>query len=64
MVTVPALTPVTMPVEAPTVAVPVAVLLHVPPPVASVSVILDPAHTLVGPEIATGKEFTVKGSVV
>jgi len=54
---VPALIPVTIPVE-PTEAPPE--LLHVPPAVASVIVIVDPpAHTTELPLIAAGSAFTV-----
>ena len=59
MAAVPALVPVTTPVVEFTVAIPVALLLHVPPAVASVSVIVWPAQTTVGPDMATGKELTV-----
>ena len=41
----PPLTPVTIPVVPPTVAVPVAALLQVPPAVASVSTVVRPTHT-------------------
>jgi len=50
MVAGPATTPVTTPPE--TDAVPGALLLQVPPPVASDNVIVEPAQTLVGPLIA------------
>ena len=51
IVTVPAETPVTTPVDEPTVAIEVLLLLHVPPLVESNKVIVDPTHTEVGPEI-------------
>jgi len=57
MLTVPAVTPVTIPVE-PTVALPL-LALHVPPEVASVNVIVEPTHTAEGPEIAAGNGFIV-----
>jgi hypothetical protein len=62
---VPAVTPVTMPVL-PTVASAVLVLLHTPPGAASVSVIDESAHTLPAPEMvpATGSGLTVIASVV
>jgi hypothetical protein len=61
MVTVPAATPVTTPVEAFTVAKAVFPLDQTPPVVVFANVIVEAAHTAVGPEIAgtTGKGFTV-----
>lgn len=56
--TEPAETPVTFP-EASIVARDVFELLHVPPAVASVSEMIDPTQTLVLPDIAAGKGFTV-----
>ena len=53
MVAVPAVPPVTTPVVEFTVA-DVELLLHVPPAVASVSVIVAPTHTAVGPVMAVG----------
>lgn len=58
MVTVPAATPVTIPDDDPTVAVNTSLLLHVPPLVASVSVLVSPSHTLSVPPIAAGNAFT------
>lgn len=59
--TVPAATPVTVPVvpDPATVAVPVALLLHVPPGVTSVRLMEAPVHTTELPEIAAGWGFTV-----
>ncbi len=58
----PELTPVTVP-DVPTVAIPVAVLLHVPPIVISLSeVVAPPAQTMEVPLIeagVTGNGFTV-----
>src|SRR6185436_17069239 len=45
MVAVPGVTPVTMPDPEPTVATVVALLDHVTPGVASLMVVVDPAHT-------------------
>jgi len=59
IVGVPAATPVTVPVVEPTVARPVLLLVHSPPPVASVNVILLPMQTLVGPPIPAGVELNV-----
>ena len=58
MFVVPAATPFTIPESKPTVAVPVLLLLHVPP-TASLSVIFDPAHTFIVPVIAAGNGLTV-----
>ena len=61
MVVVPAVTPVTIPVV-PIVATAVAELLHNPPVVASVRVVVLPTHTDFVPPIAAGAEgkaFTV-----
>lgn len=58
IVTTPAATPVTTPVEDPTVAIVVLLLVHVPPSGLPVSVIEEPAHTVLGPEI-TGVGSTV-----
>ena len=57
---VPADTPVTTPVEA-TVATPVELELHVPPPAASVRLVVVPTHSVGVPVIvpATGSGFTV-----
>ena len=59
MVAVPAVTPVTKPVDDPTVAIVVEPLLHVPPPVASLSVVVVAIHTCVVPVIEGGSAFTV-----
>lgn len=60
----PAATPVTTPVEEPTVAIDPLPLLHVPPAVASVRLDVEPAHASVVPEIPTGNGLTVIGVVV
>ena len=60
MVAVPEVMPVTTPVEDPMVATPVALLLHVPPEVVLVNVVVKPTHTLVVPAIAAGFGLTVK----
>jgi hypothetical protein len=59
MVTVPADTPVTIPVEDPTVATEALLLLHVPPVVASLSDIVRPAPTVLPPLIAAGAGLMV-----
>lgn len=51
MDTVPAATPVTMPVPGPIVAIDVFPLLQLPPGVASLIVMLPPAQTIVDPVI-------------
>ena len=55
----PPATPVTAPVVLFTVAVKTLLLLHVPPVVPSVSVVLELTHTFVVPPIAAGNGFTV-----
>ena len=59
MLVVPAATPVTMPVEAPTEAMPGAALVHVPPDTGSVSVNVEPTQMLPAPTMAVGTELTV-----
>lgn len=59
MVTTPAEMPETIPVDKPTAAIPVLLLLHVPPDVASVSVVAVPAHMLAAPLIGEGEGKTV-----
>ena len=54
MIVVPAETPVTKPVSEPIVATATLVLAHVPPAVASVSVMVDATHTGETPPIAAG----------
>ena len=61
---VPALTPVSVPVVETIVAMIVLPLLHVPPDVPSLKVVVKPAHKLVAPVIATGKGFTTTEAVV
>ena len=58
MVEVPAFTPVTTPAPL-IVAIVVVTLLHTPPPVASVSVVVAPWHTLAGPRITATDGSTV-----
>jgi hypothetical protein len=60
LTTVPELTPVTIPDEEPTVAQLVLLLLHVPPPVTSLSDVVELAQTTRPPVIAAGVGFTVK----
>ena len=50
--------PVTMPVEDPTVAIPVLPLAHVPPP-ASLKVVVNPTQTVAVPEMEDGNGYTV-----
>lgn len=60
MMQLPPVTPLTIPVDASTVATPVLLLLHVPPLVASLSFTVLPAHTDVPPVTgATGFTDTV-----
>lgn len=59
IVAVPADRPDTIPDDKPTVAIPVDPELHVPPPAPSLSIVMLPWHTVVGP--VTGViAFTVK----
>lgn len=60
----PAVTPVTTPLLLPIVATPVAPLVHTPPLVPSVSVVVAPAHNVVVPVIATGLAFIVVVTIV
>jgi len=62
MVAVPVVLPVTVP-SVPTVATIVLELLQVPPPVASVSAVFDPWHTLAVPVMIAGCVFTVTTAV-
>lgn len=64
MVTVPADTPSTNPDVEPIVAIPVLLLLHTPPAVASFKVVVPSTQTLVTPVIEDGKGFTVTTVVV
>ena len=57
MVPVPAATPVTIPVE-PTVAIDVALIVHVPPGELLLSIVVDPGHKLISPVIAPGGGLT------
>ncbi len=63
MVVVPAVIPVVRPVVATIVATEVLLLTHVPPAVASISVIDALTHTLPGTVIADGDGLTVTGAV-
>ena len=58
MTEVPAVTPVTTP-PAVMVATAGVALLHVPPAVALLSVVVEPTHTLVTPVITAGSGLTV-----
>jgi hypothetical protein len=64
MVAKPALTPLTTPVAAPTVAMPVALLLQVPPGVASLNVVDAPTHMNAVPVMGEGNGFMVTVAVV
>ena len=50
--------PVIIPVELPMVAMAGKLLVQFPPP-PSVSIIVEPTHTAVGPEIGAGNGFTI-----
>lgn len=64
MVVTPSATPVTIPVDAPTVAVVVLDEDQVPPAVASVSVVVPPIQTTGVPPIVAGNAFTVATAVL
>jgi hypothetical protein len=64
MCAVPALTPVIIPDEVPAEARAGAPDVQVPPPAASVSVVVWPMHICNVPLIAGGREFTVTIAVV
>ena len=64
MVVVPATYPVTNPVILPTPATVVLLLLHVPAGVASLRLIVAPAHTALLPVMFSGEENTVSVAVV
>jgi hypothetical protein len=59
MVAVPAVIPLTIPVAGLTVAVVVALLLHVPPVVAVTSSVVLPVHRVAVPLMGDGKAYTV-----
>src|SRR5437763_776971 len=63
MTAVPASTPVTTPLDDPIVATAVVLLIHVPPAIASVKLVVDPVQTSSEPAIAAGNGFTVKTAV-
>jgi hypothetical protein len=65
IVEVPALTPVTTPVDALTVATAVADEVHTPPEVVLVNVVVEPTHVLAVPpiEASVGDGFTVTSNV-
>ena len=56
--------PVTTPVPGATLPSAGLLLVHVPPPVASVTVAVEPTHTLVAPPGMAGKELTVTITLV
>lgn len=59
IVVVPGVDPITIPVKAPTEATVTGVLVHTPPAVVLVSVMVAPTQTLDGPLMAEGNGFTV-----
>jgi hypothetical protein len=64
IVVMPMATPLITPVEEPTVATAVLLLLHVPPDDAEVSVVVLPTHVTAVPVIDAGKGSTVTTVVV
>lgn len=63
MVVTPVARPVTTPADV-TVAIPVLALLHVPPVVASVSVVEEPLQVVGLPDIAAGNGLTLTFAVL
>lgn len=63
MLAVPAVIPDTIPVPAPTVATAVLLLLHAPPVLVVLKVVVCPTHALVLPVMAAGSGFTVATAV-
>ena len=63
MVAVPFATPVTIPVDEPTDATAVLLLLHVPPAETSLNEPRLPWHTDAGPEMGAGVPFTDIGAI-
>ena len=63
IIDVPAVTPVTIPVDDPTVALPL-LLLHVPPAGVEFNVVVRPTQTFNVPVIAVGFGFTVTTAVL
>ena len=59
ILSVPAVTPVTTPLEEPTTATDDDDVLHTQPEVAEVRVMEEPSHRVDGPDIAAGSGFTV-----
>ena len=64
IVGLPAATPVTMPLPVPTVAKPVLLLLHVPPVVPSLSVVVWLTQTDMVPVMPAGSGLTVSADVI
>ena len=60
----PTATPVTIPLEEPTVAIPVLPLLHVPPVVASLNVVVAPVQADAAPVMDEGNALTDTSVVV
>jgi hypothetical protein len=59
IVAVPEAMPVTTPVPVPTVAILVLLLVHIPPDIEELKVVVAPSHTVVVPLIAPGVAITV-----
>lgn len=64
IVAVPVAIPVTTPVLNPILAMSASLLVHVPPGVASVNVVVRPRHTFVTPDILAGNGLTVNVAVI
>jgi hypothetical protein len=59
IVSIPGVTPLITPVPAGTVAIPVLLLLHVPPVVPSIKVAVEPVHATLVPLMTDGSALTV-----
>ncbi len=64
IVTDPKLTPVTIPLDDPTVAIEGLLLLQVPPGVTSAKVVVEPTQIVSVPVMALGDGVTVTGIVI
>ena len=64
MVTTPAAIPFTTPVDVPTVATDVLLLVQVPPPVASNNGVVEPGQTVITPVMPAGVRLTVAVALI
>jgi len=59
MMAVPVLMPAAIPVDEPMVAIPLLLLVQIPPETELFKVVVEPIHAIVAPVITGGREFTV-----